>query len=138
MMNLIFAAMIIIAVVCACVTGKGSELAQGVIDGAAESIQLLITMSGMMLLWSGIMEIARRGGFTSIVGRLLSPVLRRLFKKLPKDSKALCYISMNVSANLLENRQCRDAVRNFGYEGAKKTLAAQRQSQRRDGSIRTY
>ncbi len=101
MMNLIFAAMIIIAVVCACVTGKGSELAQGVIDGAAESIQLLITMSGMMLLWSGIMEIARRGGFTAIIGRLLSPVLRRLFKKLPKDSKALCCISMNVSANLL-------------------------------------
>lgn len=100
-MNYIFGALIIIATICAVVTGRGAELAQGVIDGAADSVQLLTTMAGMMLLWSGIMEIAERGGFTRLLSGLLSPLLRRLFKRLPKDSAAMSYISMNVSANLL-------------------------------------
>ncbi|MBQ5397850.1 MAG: spore maturation protein A [Ruminococcus sp.] len=101
MMNYIFGALILISVVCSAVTGRGRELTQGVIDGASDSVKLLTTMAGMMLLWSGIMEIAQRGGFTALLGRVLSPVLRRVFKNVPKKSKALSKISMNVSANLL-------------------------------------
>lgn len=101
MLNYIFGAIIILSVVFGIVTGNGSRLADSVIDGAKESVSLLTTMAGMMLLWSGIMEIASRGGFTKVIGKALSPVLNKLFKNVKKDSKALNYISMNVSANLL-------------------------------------
>jgi spore maturation protein A len=101
MMNYIFGAIILISTICAVVTGRGESLAKGIIGGASESVSLLTTMAGMMMLWSGIMEIAERGGFTRLLGRLLSPALRLLFNKLPKDSEAMRYISMNVSANLL-------------------------------------
>ena len=101
MMNYIFGAIILISTICAIALGRGEQLAQGIIDGAAESVTLLTNMAGMMLLWSGIMEIASQGGFTKVIGRALSPVLNRLFKNVKKDSKALSYISMNVSANLL-------------------------------------
>ena len=101
MLNYIFGGIIIISVICGISTGNGSQLADGIINGAKESVSLLTTMAGMMLLWSGIMEIAARGGFTKVIGKALSPVLCRLFKKADKDSKALNFISMNVSANLL-------------------------------------
>lgn len=101
MLNYIFGGIILISVICGIATGNGSKLADGILSGAKESISLLTTMAGMLLLWSGIMEIAARGGFTKLIGRVLSPVLRRLFKNVDKDSKALDYISMNVSANLL-------------------------------------
>lgn len=101
MLNYIFGGIIVVSVICGIFTGNGSALADGIIDGAKESVSLLTTMAGMMLLWSGIMEIAARGGFTKVIGRALSPVLRKLFKNVPKNSKALNYISMNVSANLL-------------------------------------
>lgn len=101
MMNYVFAGMIIVSFFSAVLSGNSSGLAQGVIDGASESIELLITMAGMLALWSGIMEIASRGGFMMIMGRALSPVLSRLFKGAPKGSAALEKISMNVSANLL-------------------------------------
>ena len=101
MLNYIFGGLIIISVICGITTGNGSQLADGVINGAKESVELLTTMAGMMLLWSGIMEIASRGGFTKVISRALSPVLRKLFKNVDKNSKALSYISMNVSANLL-------------------------------------
>ena len=101
MLNYIFGAIIIISVVFGVVSGNGSQLADSVIDGAKDSVSLLTTMAGMMLLWSGIMEIASRGGFTKVIGSALSPVLKKLFKNVKSDSKALNYISMNVSANLL-------------------------------------
>lgn len=101
MLNYIFGGIIIISVVCGIVTGNSTQLAYSIIDGAKDSVELLTTMAGMMLLWSGIMEIAYQGGFTKAIGRALSPVLRRLFKNVGKNSKALNYISMNVSANLL-------------------------------------
>lgn len=101
MLNYIFAFMILISIVCAIFTGNTTALADSVVNGAAESIKLLITMAGMLALWSGIMEIASKGGFTALFSRLLSPVLKRLFKNLKNDSKVLNLISMNVSANLL-------------------------------------
>ncbi len=101
MMNYIFAGMIIISLVCAVMTNNVSALSQAVINGAAESISLLITMAGAITLWSGIMEIADKGGVTKALSRILSPVLSLLFKNVDKDSKAFKYISMNVSANLL-------------------------------------
>ena len=101
MMNYIFAGIILVSVICGIISGNGEALGNGVINGAQESVQLLITMAGMLLLWSGIMEIARRGGMTRLLGRALSPALRLLFRKIPRDSEALDSISMNVSANLL-------------------------------------
>ena len=101
MMNYIFAGMIIISLICALITNNAGALSQAVINGAAESISLLITMAGALALWSGIMEIADKGGVTKALSRVLSPVLKFLFKNVDKDSKAFKYISMNVSANLL-------------------------------------
>lgn len=99
MFNYIFGAIILLSVIFGIVSGNGEQLADGIMNGAEESVSLLVTMSGMMILWSGIMEIASRGGFTKAFGRLLSPVLKRLFKNT--NEKALGYISMNVSANML-------------------------------------
>ncbi|MBR1731168.1 MAG: spore maturation protein A, partial [Ruminococcus sp.] len=64
MLNYIFGGLIIISVICGIASGNGSELADGIINGAKDSVELLTTMAGMMLLWSGIMEIAAQGGFT--------------------------------------------------------------------------
>lgn len=101
MMNYIFAGMIIISLICAVFTGNTNALSTAVINGAGESINLLVTMAGALALWSGVMEIADKGGFTKALSAVLSPVLRPLFKNVNKNSRAMKYISMNVSANLL-------------------------------------
>ena len=101
MMNYIFAGIIIISLICALITGKTQALSEAVVNGASESVKLLMTMAGMLTLWSGIMEVADKGGLTKLLCRILSPVLNLLFKNIDKKSRALKYISMNVSANLL-------------------------------------
>ena len=51
--------------------------------------------------WSGIMNIAIDSGFTSLMAKIFSPILRRLFPKLDRNGEAFQSITMNVSANLL-------------------------------------
>lgn len=101
MINYIFGGMILLSVLFAIINGTGSELAQSVLTGAEESIELILTMAGMLMLWSGVMEVANQGGLAKVISKLLSPILNKIFKNVPKNSLAQKYISMNVSANLL-------------------------------------
>ncbi len=71
------------------------------LEGATDAVNLLVSILGIMCFWQGMMEIANRSGITNLLSRLFSPLLRLLFRGLPKDSPAMHYISLNISANLL-------------------------------------
>lgn len=97
----IFAFMIGISVVCGLCFGTSQQVSQAVTDGASQSVELIVSLSGMMCLWSGVMEVAKQSKLTEKLASLFSPLLVRLFPDVKKDSKAFSYISMNISANLL-------------------------------------
>ena len=101
MMNYVWAAMIILSFICAVYNGNIPELSQAVAASAAKAAELVIKVTGMLCLWGGIMEIANDSGLTAVVGKIMSPLLKIIFPKIRKDSDALKYISMNISANLL-------------------------------------
>ncbi len=101
MLSYIFVFMIVISVLCSMIFKGTHELSQSMLDGASEAVELLIMMSGMMCLWSGVMEVARKAQLTDKLAKVFSPVLKKLFPDIKKDSKAFQYICMNVSANLL-------------------------------------
>ena len=46
------------------------------------------------------MEIAEQGGVTDIFAKVLSPVLKRLFKGVKNDKDVLSAVSMNITANI--------------------------------------
>ncbi len=101
MMNYIWSAMMVISLISALLTGKISELSAAVLEGATDATNLLINILGIMCFWQGMMEIANRAGLTNFLAKIFSPVLRLLFRDVPKDSDAMRYISLNISANLL-------------------------------------
>ncbi len=101
MISYIFAGMITLSFVYAAVSGNMSALSQSVIDGAKEAVELLITLCGIMCMWSGFMEIANKGGLTKVFSKILAPVIKRLFPDVDEQSDAFSYITMNISANLL-------------------------------------
>lgn len=100
MLNLLWAAMIIIGIVYAVFTGNMSEISDGVLDSAKSAIDLCITMAGVISLWTGLMAIAVRSGLICLCTDLLSPLMCRLFPKLQRDGAALDYITTNVVANV--------------------------------------
>ncbi len=101
MLNFIWAFMMIIAFISAIFAGKMDTLSDSVIKGAGSAVELLISVTGIICFWSGMMEIADKSGITKGIAKLFSPILSKLFKSLPKESTAMRYISLNISANLL-------------------------------------
>lgn len=101
MMNYIWGIIILISFICAIITGRMDELSKSILNGASDAVTLLISMFGMMCLWTGLMKIADKGGLTDILSKIFSPLLNKIFKNLDKDGKALKAICMNITANLL-------------------------------------
>lgn len=101
MLNYIWGGMIILSFVCAVATGKVDELSKATVQGADKAINLIVSMAGVMCLWTGIMKIADKGGITSTVAKILSPLLSKLMPDYEKDSHAMRAVSANITANIL-------------------------------------
>nr|WP_275589234.1 nucleoside recognition domain-containing protein [Sporohalobacter salinus] len=62
---------------------------------------MLIKLIGPMSLWLGIMKLAEESNFVDLLAKIIKPVTRRLFPKLPTNHPALGAIMLNISANML-------------------------------------
>jgi len=100
-LNYIWAFLMFIAFLWAIISGNMEALSASVMNGAASAVELLISIAGIICFWSGMMEIADKGGITTFLAKLFSPILTKLFKNVNKDGPAMRYISLNISANLL-------------------------------------
>ena len=101
MLNTIWALMILIGVAVGIVTGNMEEVGNGALDSAAGAVTLCITMMGILSMWTGLMQVARASGLLERMAKWLSPVIRFLFPRLPRDSKASEYIATNMVANVM-------------------------------------
>ena len=100
-MGLIWAGMVAAAVLCGSLTGRMEAVAAAALDGAADAVELCLSMVGVLCLWMGVMEIMRRSGLSAGLSRLLRPVLKWLYPDFAGDRAVMDNISANVSANLL-------------------------------------
>lgn len=101
MISCVFVFMIAASIVYAIFTGDTATVSQSLTQGATQAVELLISMCGMLCLWSGVMQIAKESGLTDKLSKLFAKPLSLLFNDVAVDSEAFSYICMNVSANLL-------------------------------------
>ena len=100
MMNKIFAAMIILSVICSIFTGRASEVSDAAINSCVEAVELFIYLIGGMCMWGGLMKIAENTGIIKSAVKHLMPLLHFLFPGIPKNHKANEYIATNFIANI--------------------------------------
>lgn len=101
MLNSIWAGMILFGVIYAACHGNLNAVSNAALDSAGEAITLCITMMGVMALWMGLMEIAKKTGLIDQLTKGISPFLSFLFPRIPRDHPARAYIATNLIANLL-------------------------------------
>ncbi len=101
MMKYIFGGLIILSVIIGFIRGDAATVSNSIITSCSDAVALAITLCGIICLWSGIMRVAQTSGLTEIIAKLLSPILSRLFKGIDKKGKAMQYIVLNITANLL-------------------------------------
>ncbi len=93
--------MILIAVIVGIIEGRIDEVVRAVTDSAKLGFEVAIGLTGIMALWLGIMSIATESGLVSLLGKLLKPILRRLFPDIPVEHPAMGAMVMNIAANML-------------------------------------
>ena len=101
MLNYIWAVMIAIGVIYGALTGNIEAVGHGALDSAGEAVQLCITMTGIMALWVGLMEIAKNSGLIASMTKGIQPFISFLFPRIPGNHAAREYISTNIIANIL-------------------------------------
>lgn len=101
MLNIIWAVMILISFFAAALTGGMDETVKALLDSGTAAVGFVISIGGIMTMWSGVMAIAEKSGLTDIFARLMSPLIRFLFRSVRRGSDAEKDISMNITANFL-------------------------------------
>ena len=80
---------------------KLNAITQAAFDFAETAVTLALGLIGALALWLGLLRIAEKAGLIESFVRLVQPVLQPFFPQLPKDSPALGYIALNLTANVL-------------------------------------
>ena len=100
MLNYLWGAMLLLGIVYGAFNGRLPEITSAAIDSAKEAVTLCITMTGVMSLWVGLMEIAQKSGVIGRATKKIQPFISFMFPGLPKGHKAREYITANIIANV--------------------------------------
>lgn len=101
-MNIVWLALVVLAVTAGALTGRLPEVAKGGLEAASNAVVgLALPLAGVMALWLGIMRLAEKSGAVLAIARALRPLLRRIFPDVPEHHPAMGSMVMNLAANML-------------------------------------
>lgn len=101
MLNYIWLALIVVAIVVAGVTGNIDAVTKQAFKSAETAVEIAISLIGIMTLWLGIMKIAEEAGLVRLLARAIAPITRRLFPDIPTEHPAMGSMLLNIAANWL-------------------------------------
>ncbi len=100
MLNILWGSMILVGILFASLTGRLDEVTNVILSSSKETVNLCITMLGIMATWTGLLKIAERAGLIDTLSNKMMPLLLYLFPDIPKGHKAFKYIATNMIANM--------------------------------------
>lgn len=101
MLGKIFSILVITSFICAGATGNMASVCNAAIEGATEAVNISIHLLGIICLWSGIISTLDNAGFTKILAKIISPLLRIIYPESYKKNIAINDIAADYSANLM-------------------------------------
>lgn len=82
-------------------SGRMDALGGAMMTSGRQAFDLLLSFGGMVCVWNGVMNIARKSGLTEKIAKMLNPVILLLFPSL-RIQKEICEdIAINMSANFM-------------------------------------
>ncbi|MCL2634108.1 MAG: spore maturation protein A [Oscillospiraceae bacterium] len=101
MMKWVFCILIVLSLLFGILSGDVANVSEAALREAGNAVTLAITLAGVICLWSGIMRVAQKAGITELLAKAFKPVLCLIFKGIDPNGKAIQYIVLNLTANLL-------------------------------------
>ena len=88
LMSRVIGALAALALVFGALSGSLTAVSNGLVEGAAGAVSLMLSIGGTVCLWSGLMEVMARSGLADRVARLLRPLILLLFGRAGRDREA--------------------------------------------------
>ena len=101
MIHKIWMGLFTIGIVYSFFNGTTSEVNNTILSGAQDAINLVMYLAGIMIFWTGILQVASQSKMLDGLCKLLTPVTRFLYPNLKSDHPALKYLTTNMVSNLL-------------------------------------
>ncbi|HEX2750996.1 MAG TPA: nucleoside recognition domain-containing protein [Verrucomicrobiales bacterium] len=102
MLNWIWLIMMTVSVAVALLLGKIEPVTRAVFKKCEVAVMdLMLPLGGAIVLWMGLMRLIERSGLIVIVGKLIAPVMRRLYPDIPANHPAHASIALNLGASML-------------------------------------
>lgn len=101
MMNYIWVALVVVAVIAGGVTGTMDAVLQNIFDFADTAVTLSFGLIGIMAFFCGLMKVMEKAGLCEKLGKGISPILRLLFPGVPADHPANSAMALYFAANIL-------------------------------------
>ncbi|NBI64727.1 spore maturation protein [Clostridiales bacterium] len=99
MMNYIWAGMICLGIGFACVSGTLGSFTDGLMSSCTGAVEFVISLIGIMAVWSGLMNIADKSGLIEKISRRVKPLMGFLFPR-EKDEQTIAVMLMSFVANI--------------------------------------
>lgn len=101
MLDILWAVMLLTGILYGALTGNMNQVTDAALSSAKEAVSLCITMAGIVAMWVGVMQIARTSGLVDKMTKGMQPLLVFLFPWIPREHRAMEFISANMIANFL-------------------------------------
>ncbi len=99
MMNYIWAGMICLGIGFACLHGTLGSFTDGLMSSCTEAVEFVISLVGIMAVWSGLMNIAEKSGLIEKFSHRIQPLMGFLFPQ-EKDEQTIAVMLMSFVANV--------------------------------------
>ncbi len=99
MMNYIWAIIFLASFGYACISGNLTAFGSALMESSQGAVSFILSLAGIMAMWSGLMKIAEETGLINKLSRLLLPFTTMLFPR-QKDPETLSYIIMSFMSNI--------------------------------------
>ena len=134
-MSIIWSCMIILAIIFAFFTGSADKLIEYVTKASANSIENIMTLTGMLCFWAGIFNILKNTPVIDKLANFIKPITSKLFKKDEIDDEIMQDVALNVTSNAMG---VGNAATVFGISATKKMQAKNKNKEKANDSMTAF
>ena len=100
-MSKIWGAILLFSITVALITGNVDVVINSIMNNGKSAVENVITLIAMMCFWNGIFNIFEKTSAINTFSRYFKKIISKLFDKDSLSDKAMQYISLNVTSNIV-------------------------------------
>ena len=98
-MNIIWFLLLTTSVVFSIINNKLEDFTKSIFDATKQAVEVSLFLLGIIALWLGITKIIEDSKLIFHISKFFSPIISKLFKRIPKEHPSITSITLNLLAN---------------------------------------